>query len=98
VYLCLIRFRSSKNSTNSAKTQHQTKTIAIDVTVQFMSLSSIAMPSRRSLHYRQAGKAFNEVSRITPARANKSPAVTLMAHLSVVHCTGTLGGNWAGAK
>jgi len=56
------------------------------------------MPSRRSLHYRQAGKAFNEVSRITPARANKSPAVTLVAHLSVVHCTGTLGGNWAGAK
>jgi hypothetical protein len=52
---------------NSAKTQHPIKTTAIDVTVQFMSLSSIAMPSRRTLYYRQAGKAFNDASRITPA-------------------------------
>jgi hypothetical protein len=66
-YLCLIRFRSSKNSMNSAKTQHPIKTTANDVTVQFMSLSSIAMPSRRTLYYRQAGKAFNEAPRITPA-------------------------------
>jgi hypothetical protein len=52
---------------NSAKTQHPIKTTAIDVTVQFMSLSSIAMPSRRTLYYRQVGKAFNEASSITPA-------------------------------
>jgi hypothetical protein len=67
VYRCLICFRFSKPSMNSAKTQHTIKMIAIDVTVQFMSLSSIAMPSRRTLYYRQAGKAFNDASRITPA-------------------------------
>jgi hypothetical protein len=41
---CLICFRFSKPSMNSAKTQHTIKMIAIDVTVQFMSLSSIVMP------------------------------------------------------
>jgi hypothetical protein len=44
VYRCLICFRFSKPSMNSAKTQHTIKMIAIDVTVQFMSLSSIVMP------------------------------------------------------
>ena len=87
VYLCLIRFRSSKNSMNSAKSQHPPTTIAIDATAQFMSLSSIAVPPHdRSIMVR-AGKSFNEASRITLARSNKSSAVTLMSHLSVVHCT-----------
>jgi hypothetical protein len=67
VYLCFIRFRSSENSMNSAKTQQPIKTMAIDATVQFISLSSIVMPPHDSFYYRQAGKAFNKASRITPA-------------------------------
>ncbi len=65
-YLCLMRFRSSKNSMNSAKTQHPIKTTAIDVTVQFMSLSCIAVPPHDSLYYGRAGKAFNEARHAMP--------------------------------
>jgi hypothetical protein len=52
---------------NSAKTQHTIKMIAIDVTVQFMSLSSIVMPPDDHSIIVKAGKAFNKASHITPA-------------------------------
>jgi hypothetical protein len=67
VYLCLIFFRSSKNSMNSAKTQHPIKTIAIDVTVQLISLSSIVMPPDDHSIMVRLARTFNNASRITPA-------------------------------
>ncbi len=67
MYLCLVRFRSSENSMNSAKTQHPIRTMAIDATVQFILLSSIVMPPDDSFYYGQAGKAFNKASHIMPA-------------------------------
>jgi hypothetical protein len=58
VYLCLIRLRSSKHSMNSAKSQHPATTIAIDATVQFMSLSSIAVPPHDRSVMVRVGKVF----------------------------------------
>ncbi len=52
---------------NSAKIQQLIRTMAMDATVQLVSLSNIVMPPDDSFYYRPAGKAFNKASRIPPA-------------------------------